>query len=82
MIATVLNEGFEEFMFIALDNAGTYGLTVVSMVTITFLFGIILPVLSIVGPTREALGKNLRASLDQSRRNGANESVSATVKRF
>ena len=27
MIGTVMNEGFEEFMFIALKNAGTYGLT-------------------------------------------------------
>ena len=82
MIGTVMNEGFEEFMFIALKNAGTYGLTTNSIIAIILLFGFIMPVLSIVGPTHEALGKNLRTSLDPSRRNGAGESVTATVKKF
>mmetsp|Transcript_6434 Transcript_6434/g.8612 ORF Transcript_6434/g.8612 Transcript_6434/m.8612 type:complete len:229 (+) Transcript_6434:1687-2373(+) len=82
MIALVLNEGFEEFMFIALDNAGTYGLTAASIVAIIILFGFFVPVFSIVGPTREALGRNLRVSLDPSRRNGANEGVSASVNRL
>ena len=81
-IAIVLNEGFEEFMFIALNNAGTYGITAASIISVVILFGFLLPICSIVGPTREALGKNLRASLDPSIRNGANESVSATVKQF
>lgn len=79
VVAMVLNEGLREAMFLALDNAGTYGLSRASILTSIALFGFIMPILAIVGPTAEALGKNLRASLDPSRRNGANEGVSVSV---
>ena len=44
------------------------------------LFGLVVPIFSIIGPTKEALGKNLRGSLDASRRSGDNEGVTATLK--
>ena len=62
-----------------LQNADKYGLKTNSIVLSFLLFGLIVPILSIMGPTREAMGKNLRASLDASRRFGDSESVSATV---
>ena len=43
--------------------------------------GVIVPLLSNIGPTREALSKNLRTSLDASRRN-ADESVSYVVQKL
>ena len=78
-ISFVLNEGFSEVMFSLLQNADKYGLKTNSIVLSFLLFGLIVPILSIMGPTREAMGKNLRASLDASRRFGDSESVSATV---
>ena len=75
----MLNEGFREVMYILLQNFDKYGLTINSIVLTLLLFGLIVPILSIMGPTREAMGKNLRASLDASRRFGDSESVSATV---
>ena len=67
-------------MFLALSNAGAYGLSTTSVVTVSILFGLFIPVLSILGPTREALGKNLRVSLDPSRGSGADEAISVTMK--
>lgn len=82
LVSVVLNEGFREFMYILLQNADEYGLTANSIVISLLLFGFIVPIISIMGPTKEAMGKNLRASLDASRRNGQSESVSATVKKL
>ena len=82
LVSVVLNEGFREFMYILLKNADEYGLTANSIVISLLLFGFIVPIISIMGPTKEAMGKNLRASLDASRRNGETESVSATVKKL
>ena len=47
-----------------------------------FLFGLLLPIVAIIGPTQLALDKNLRVSLDASRRNGSDESTTATVLRL
>ena len=47
---------------------------------IIILFGFIAPILSIMGPTKEALGKNLRASLDATQRNNT-EATSVSVTR-
>ena len=82
VISLVLNEGFREAMFITLRNASNYGLPASAVLVAFFLFGFIVPIISIIGPTHEALSKNLRASLDASRRNGDGESVSATVKKL
>ena len=78
----VLNDAFKEVFYIMVSNAGEYGLTTSSIVTSFLLFGFIVPIVSIMGPTKDAMGKNLRASLDASRRSGANESISATVKKL
>ena len=51
------------------------------MLLATILMGVVVPLLSNIGPTREALSKNLRTSLDASRRN-ADESISYVKKKL
>ena len=82
MVSLLINEGFSEVMFIVLQNATSYGLSLSSILVTVIMFGFFVPVVSIAGPTREALNKNLRGSLDASRRDGANEGVSVTVKKL
>ena len=82
LISLVLNEGFREVMFITMKNASDYGLPTSAVLAAILLFGFIVPIISIIGPTQEALGKNLRASLDASRRNGEGEGVSVTVQKL
>lgn len=82
VIAFIINEGFQEVMFIALKNAGDYGIPARVIFIAILLFGLIVPVVSIIGPTQEALGKNLRESLDATRRNGEGEGLTATKQRL
>lgn len=82
LVAFVLNEGLTEALYFFMQNSHEYGLSIGSIAVTAVLFGFVAPILSILGPTKEAMGKNLRASLDASRRNGANEGVSATVKKL
>lgn len=82
IISLVVNEAFREVMYLILQNAGEYGLPASAIVTGLVLFGLIVPIMSILGPTQDAMGKNLRASLDASRRNGDLEGVSATVQKL
>ena len=82
LIALVLNEGLTEALYVAMQNSHEYGLSIGAIAVTAVLFGFAAPILSILGPTEEAMGKNLRASLDASRRNGANEGVSAAVKKL
>lgn len=82
IIAFVINEGFREVMFIALKNAGDYSIPGRVIIITILLFGFIVPIVSIIGPTQEALGKNLRESLDATRRNGDGEGISATTQRL
>ena len=82
IVAFVLNEGLTETLYVFMQNSHEYGLSIGSIAVTTVLFGFVAPVISILGPTEEAMGKNLRASLDASRRNGANEGVSAAVKKL
>ena len=80
LISLVLNEGFQEVFFIFVKNSKEYGLPAAAILVSLIIFGIVTPVISIAGPTREALDKNLRSSLDASRR--SDESVSYTVTRL
>ena len=51
VISFVLNEGFTEAMYLTLNNAGEYGLPKSAIATGLVLFGLIVPILSILGPT-------------------------------
>ena len=82
-IAYVLNIGMRMAMFIVFGNYATYELSLMSIVTGILCFGIFVPLISNIGPTRLALGKNLRTSLDATRRNNAaGEEVSVTFQRL
>ena len=79
ILALLLNDGFRESIYYSTHYAGEYGLTGESMLVSVILMGFVVPLISNIGPTREALQKNLRSSLDASRRDGGDESVSVAV---
>ena len=81
-MALVLNDSFRETVYYTSHYSGEYGLSADSILVSTLLMGILVPLISNIGPTREALSKNLRASLDATRRNGSGDQVSAIVKRL
>ena len=76
IIAIVLNDGLREYFYYSLHYAGDYGLSKDSILVSVIMMGLVVPLLSNIGPTREALTKNLRSSLDASRRDGGDESIS------
>ena len=51
LISVVVNEAFREVMFLILRNAGEYGLPTNAIVVGLVLFGFIVPIISILGPT-------------------------------
>ena len=68
--AAMMNAGIRSFLFYVCKNTLYYGLSK-SSVTIGLLTGIIIPIIANIVPIRQALGKNLRSSLDLNHR--ANE---------
>ena len=79
MISFIINDAFREVMFVIMQNSTEYGMPTHVVLLSLFLFGLLLPIVAIIGPTQLALDKNLRVSLDASRRNGSDESTTATV---
>ena len=73
IVAHLLNDLFREGFYYTSRYAGDYGLSFSSVLVSAILMGFLVPIVANVGPTREALAKNLRASLDASRRDGSGE---------
>ena len=65
--AWILNVEVRQVVFITAQNAMTYGMAPLAVV-IGVSFGLIMPMLANYLPIRQAMGKNLRTSLDLSRR--------------
>ena len=82
VIACVLNVGYRVVYYTLFDNFASYELSWFSIATGTICFGILVPLISNIGPTRLALGKNLRTSLDVTRRSSLIEEVSVTFNRL
>lgn len=82
IISFVLTQGMQEALFLTLKQAMDYGLPIGAVFVSVILFGFVVPVISIVGPTQNAMGKSLRGSLDASQRSGNGDGVSATVKKL
>ena len=82
IIALLLNDGLRESFYFSLQLAGDYGLSHTSVLLATILVGVVIPLISNMGPAQQALSRNLRASLDASRRDGSDESVTAIVRRL
>ena len=82
VIAFVLNVGYRVVYYTLFDNFASYELTWFSIATGTICFGILVPLVSNIGPTRLALGKNLRTSLDVTRKSAVTDEVSVTFKRI
>ena len=68
LVAFVINIGLRMLIFLEAENYSNYTLTLGSII-IGVLFGLIMPVISNYFPIQAAMGKNLRNSLDLSRRN-------------
>ena len=82
-IAYVFNTGLRLLLFATFENFTTYAMSRSSVFLGIVLFGVFVPLISIVGPTRFALGKNLRTSLDATRRNNTTEDeASVTFRRL
>ena len=79
MVAFVLNIGLRMLIFIRAENYTDYTLTLVSIL-IGGIFGLIMPAISNYMPIKQALGKNLRNSLDLNRRN--NEEIGLRVEKL
>lgn len=82
VIALLLNDAFREAVYTTSHYAGEYGLSTFSILLATIMVGIVIPLLSNIGPTQQALSRSLRASLDASRREGSDEGVTAVITRF
>ena len=82
ILALMLNDGFRETFYWSAHLAGDYGLSTFSVLLVTIMIGFVIPLLSNMGPTQQALSRNLRASLDASRRDGSDESMTAVVTRI
>ena len=70
-IAYVLNIAMRLAMFTVFGNASTYALETVPVLLGILTFGVCVPLISNIGPTRLALGKNLRTSLDATKKPNA-----------
>ena len=82
LVALLLNDAFRECVYYTSHYAGDYGLSLDSVLVSTILMGFLVPLISNIGPTREALSKNLRSSLDATRRNGSGDQVTALVQKL
>ena len=51
MVALLLNDGFREFIYYDTHYAGSYGLTTQSVLITVILIGIVIPLVSNIGPT-------------------------------
>ena len=67
-VAFVLNIGLRMLIFIEAENYSYYTLTLGAII-IGVVFGLTMPMISNYFPIQAAMGKNLRNSLDLSRRN-------------
>ena len=67
-IAYVMNTGIRLMMFTIFGNASSYSLELIPVLIGILVFGIFVPLISNIGPTRLALGKNLRTSLDATKK--------------
>jgi len=67
IVAAILNTGLRELIFNLSENSMPYNLTKISII-IGVTFGIVMPIISNYLPIKRAMGKNLRNSLDLSRR--------------
>ena len=70
-IAYVLNTAMRLAMFTVFGNGSTYALETVPVLFGILTFGVCVPLISNIGPTQLALGKNLRTSLDATKKPNA-----------
>ena len=68
LAALIFNIGIRMTIFLKADNAESYELTTVAII-IGVVFGLTMPLISNYFPVQATMGKNLRNSLDLSRRN-------------
>ena len=52
MVALILNDAFREHMYYETHYAGSYGLSAQSVLITVILMGIVVPLLSNIGPTK------------------------------
>ena len=74
-VAYILNIILRAIVFAYADNALTYNLTIGAIV-IGVTYGLVMPLVAIILPIQQALGKNLRNSLDLNHRVSSEKSVS------
>ena len=74
-VALVTNVLLRYFIFVFAENTAGFSLSATSL-WIGITFGIIMPLLAILLPIQQALGKNLRTSLDLNHRANNEKSVS------
>ena len=76
-VAAIMNAGIRAFLFYFSQNTLYYGLSPNS-IFVGLLIGLIMPILANVLPIRQALGNNLRSSLDLNHRSNGEFSVQIT----
>lgn len=76
IIASLLNTTISLGVFYMLQVFGEYGIETGSIVVTCVMMGLVIPLMANIWPARQALSRNLRASLDATNRDGNGEGVS------
>jgi hypothetical protein len=63
-LAVLLNNGIRLVIYLQVGNELGYDLGWKAVIFGVFLFGFLVPIIANLGPSRHALSKNLRTSLD------------------
>ena len=71
-----------ELAWLIVGHYGEYGSSPSNLIIVSLLMGLILPLLANIGPTKNALSRNLRASLDASRSENSGQQVSALIEKL
>ena len=76
VVAVIVNMIFRFLIYYFASNALSFWVTLAAVI-FGVIFGLIMPLLAIILPVKEALGKNLRNSLDLNHRQNNEKSVTA-----
>lgn len=76
VVAVILNMIFRFMIYYFASNAMSFWVTSLAVI-VGVIFGLVMPLIAIILPVKQALGKNLRNSLDLNHRQNNEKSVTS-----
>jgi len=76
VVAVILNMIFRFMIYFFASNSMSFWLTSLAVI-VGVIFGLVMPLIAIILPVKQALGKNLRNSLDLNHRQNNEKSVTS-----